>query len=102
MPRLTLSAAERTQLNEWLSGGPTEPVGLLNSAPDAQSQGERDLYQKLLAQDGKNVTRSTFSSPMYASLEWVYNSLLRDESAGVPIPEHQQGMRTRWDWLRSL
>ena len=53
MPRLNLSPSNIQQLNDWLYGGPTDPIGLiawLEQNPNAdpavryRAEGERDLY----------------------------------------------------------
>src|SRR5687768_9075650 len=102
MPKLSLSAAQRAQLNDWLYGGPTDPVGIIiwlaqnpNADPAviAQAEGERDLYLLLLEKDGLNIRRSDLTEKMAASFAWVDNSLNVWEQLGLPIESNQQQMR---------
>lgn len=111
MPRLSLSAAQRQQLNDWLFGGPTDPVGLINwlaQNPDAdpaviaQAEGERDLYQLMLDKDGFNIKRSDITQKMADSFAWVKASLDNWEALGIPIESNQQQMRPLWAFLASL
>lgn len=111
MPRLTLTAPQRNQLNEWLNGGPTDPVGLiawLAANPDAdpaviyQAEGERDLYQMLLAKDGQNVRRNDLTAKMADALNWVAGSLDQWEALGLPVESYQQAMRIVWNWTKNL
>jgi hypothetical protein len=111
MARLTLTAAQVTQLNDWLYGGPTDPVGLeawLAANPGLagtpvyeQAAGERDLYALLLAKDGSNLRSQDLDARMMASLTWVANSLQADQDAGIPIPLNQEQMRSLWKWVQS-
>lgn len=111
MARLTLTAEQRNQLNEWLYGGPTDPTGIVNWLADPanadsplryEQEGERDLYQMLLAQDGKNVTRNSFTNKMLDALGWVATSLDEWEANGWPIDLNQQQMRVIWKFIRNL
>lgn len=117
MPRLNLTAPQRTQLNEWLNGGPTDPTGIngwiathcpnaegVRDAACTEQEGERDLYQFLLDKDAANanVTRNQLSTNMVASLGYVAGGLDWAESNGLPIGVSQQMMRTLWNVLRNL
>lgn len=111
MPRLTLTAAQRQQLNEWLFGGPTDPIGIINwlaQNPNAdpaviyQAEGERDLYQLLLAKDGKNIVRNDLTQKMSDALNVVAGSLDTWEALGLPIESYQQAMRIVWNWTKNL
>lgn len=111
MPRLGLTAAQRQQLNDWLNGGPTDPVGIINwlaQNPNAdpaviyQAEGERDLYQLLLQKDGTNVRRQDLTQKMADAVNWVEDSLVAWEALGLPVEQHQQGMRPIWNFLRQL
>jgi hypothetical protein len=111
MPRIILTAAQRAQLNDWLNGGPTDPIGLnrwLAENPNAdpaviyQAEGERDLYQLLLDKDGANLRRADLTQKMADAFAWVDNSLNQWEQLGLPIEPHQQQMRVVWMFLRTL
>lgn len=111
MPALSLSAAQVQQLNEWLFGGPTDPVGLvawIEQNPDAdpaviyQAEGERDFYQLLLAKNGKQIRRQDITQRMADALNWVANSLDQWEALGLPIEENQQQMRPLWNFIKQL
>ena len=112
MPRLALEPAQVTQLNEWLYGGPTDPVGLVawleqNAATAPanvvyQAEGERDFYLLLLAKNGKNIVRNDITPKMADALAWVSNSLDQWAALGLPIEEHQQRLRPLWNWLKNI
>lgn len=111
MARLTLTAAQVTQLNEWLNGGPTDPTGLIAwlaqnpNAPAAviyQAEGERDLYQLLLAKDGGNIRSQDLTQKMKDALVFVAGSLQADADAGRPIPLNQEQMRALWKFAQTL
>lgn len=116
MPRYTLTPEQRQQLTEWVNGGPSDPTGLNNwitaNCPNPttgvddrscyQAIGERDLYQLLLDQDGRNVRRQDFTQQMVDAWNWVEESLLNWETQGNPVPQNQQQMRPIWNFLRSL
>jgi hypothetical protein len=111
MARLTLTTAQVTQLNDWLNGGPTDPVGLiawLAAHPELagtpvyqQALGERDLYQLLLSKNNQNLRSQDLTPLMTASLTWVADSLQADQDAGRPIPLNQEQMRALWKWVQS-
>lgn len=116
MPRYTLTPEQRQQLTEWVNGGPSDPTGLTSwinaNCPNPttgvddhscyEAIGERDLYQLLLDKDGTNVKRSNFTQQMADAWNWVEDSLLAWEAAGLAVPQNQQQMRPIWNFLRSL
>jgi hypothetical protein len=112
MPALTLSASQVQQLNEWLYGGPTDPIGLVawieqnaDTADPAvvyQAEGERDFYLLLLEKNGKQIRRQDITQKMADALQWVANSLDQWEALGIPIEEHQQLMRPLWNFIKQL
>ena len=111
MARLSLTAAQVAQLNDWLNGGPTDPVGLiawLDAHPELagtpvyeQAAGERELYELLLQKDGSNLRSQDITPRMMASLTWVANTLQADQDAGRPIPLNQEQMRALWKWVQA-
>lgn len=111
MARLTLTTAQVTQLNDWLNGGPTDPVGLiawLAAHPELagtpvyeQALGERELYELLLSKNGSNIRSQDLTARMMASLTWVASSLQADQDAGIPIPLNQEQMRALWTWVQA-
>ncbi len=112
MARLTLTPEQVAQLNDWLYGGPTDPIGIIawlagpgKTAPVAdqmEQEGERDLYLLLLAKNGGNIRSQDLTATMKASLKWVADSLAADEAAGRPIPLNQQQMRAVWNFAQTL
>lgn len=112
MPRLSLTDANRQQLNDWLYGGPTDPTGIIpwlaaNAAtanPDVvyQAEGERDLYLLLLTKDGMNVRKQDITQKMADAVNWIEDSLVAWEALGLEIEPHQAGMRPLWNFLRQL
>jgi hypothetical protein len=117
MPRLNLNATQIQQLNDWLYGGPTDPIGIipqleanaagtldppLSAEAVYQAEGERDFYLLLLAKDGKNIVRSDITPKMADALQWVAGSLDQWEALGIPIEDHQQMMRPLWNFIRQL
>lgn len=111
MPRITLAPAQRQQLNDWLFGGPTDPVGIINwlaQNPDAdpaviyQAEGERDLYLLLLEKDGFNLKRENITQKMADAFNWVEDSIAAAEALGLSVEDNQQQMRPIWNFLRSL
>ena len=84
MPRLNLSPSNIQQLNDWLYGGPTDPIGLiawLEQNPNAdpavryQAEGERDLYLLLLEKQNTNIRRQDITQKMADAVDWIENSL---------------------------
>lgn len=113
MPKVTLSPEQTQQLNEWLYGGPTDPVGLINwlaMNPDAdpdviyQAEGERDLYLILLqfSASGANLRSTDITQKMRDAFTWVENSLVAWEALGLPVADNQMRMRPVWNFLTRL
>lgn len=99
MPQLNLSSAQVQQLNDWLFGGATDPLGLIawlaqnpNADPAViyQAEGERDFYQLLLAKNHSNLRRQDITPKMADALAWVSDSLDQWEALGIPIDGNQQ------------
>lgn len=111
MPQLSLSAAQVQQLNDWLYGGATDPIGLINwlaQNPGAdpaviyQAEGERDFYLLLLQKNGSNIRRQDITKKMADALSWVDNSLNQWEQLGLPVDGNQQQMRPIWNFIKNL
>lgn len=114
MARLLLNPLQRQQLNDWLHGGPTDPVGLITwlennvdrygpeSSVVVQAYGERDLYLLLMQKDGSQVRAEDMTPKMLDALAWIAQSIRDAEANGEDIPLHQQQMKPLWDWLEAL
>ena len=106
MARITLLPEERAQLDEWLN----EPMGIyewLAANPNEdpaliyQIEGERDIYELLLAQDGKNIRQQDVTQKMKDAINWVAQSLVDAEAQGFTIAIHQDRMRRVWNWIQA-
>ncbi len=92
MPRLTLTAAQKAQLQTWLAESGWTPT----------QQAQVDLLNRLIANDGKNVTLASVPAAEMAAAVEVRDSLTASEERGSTLPPAQVSARGVWDWVASL